>query len=910
MFMSPGANAQSGLCDPGVPFYTCDLTGQPNGTWVSPPDVRTGFCCGAVNPDRCIEFEITLDPGTVAINFDIASGAVPPGAMFYQINCGPPVPVGTPICLSGAGPHTLTFCKPGNNPNTYAITAIGAPEVSPPVYASSSCPAEIWVSGLDSTTVTWTDLTGGGAYLSYLSCTSGCLSPTVTPAPGHPSYVDYLVCGEILAGACVSEDIWCDTIRVYMFDPIDAMVNPNPASYCQGESGVDLFGSATGGFGSIYYNWYDNTWTNVGSTQNYFASSPGIYYLVVTDDMYPGCPADTVEVVVTELPPPTITIDPSYVGVCEGATVDLTASGAQTYVWSPATGLSGTTGATVTASPTSTTTYTVTGTDANGCTNTAFVLFEIFPLPVIDAGPDQAICLGDTAQLQGSGAFIYDWTPGATLSDTTIANPLAFPTVTTTYYLTGYSVGGQTITNGDFEAGNMGFYTDYLYDPDLYPEGNYYITDNPNTHHANFAACQDHTPAPGTQMMVVNGAPNPGEHVWCQDVAVSPNTDYIFSTWITSVHPTNPAVLQFSINSSLLGTPFTAPTTTCTWMQFYEVWNSGIATTAQICIVNQNIIRNGNDFALDDISFSPLCSDIDSVTVTVNPNPILTINSTSTEICDSASATLTVSSDIPGTTYLWSTGETTPNITVSPNTTTTYTVTGTSPDGCTGTAEIEITVNPLPLLTLTTSNTEICDGQIVTIQVTPDISGCTYLWSTGATTPDVVVMPSSSTTYGVTVTSPDGCISTATVPVTVYPLPNLTVSASTTVICDGEDAILSVTSDIPGTTFLWSTGETTPNITVSPSGTTTYTVTGTSPEGCISFSVAIITVNPVPIVTAAASDPEICVGEMVTVNATSDLTVSTFLWSTGATSSGILVNPTSTTNYGVTVTSPEGCTNT
>src|SRR5688572_4737928 len=77
-------------CDPGVPTLVCDLSGQPGGTWISPLVVRAENCCGTTNPDRCVKFIITLDPGAVAINFNIASGAVPPGAMFYQINCGPP----------------------------------------------------------------------------------------------------------------------------------------------------------------------------------------------------------------------------------------------------------------------------------------------------------------------------------------------------------------------------------------------------------------------------------------------------------------------------------------------------------------------------------------------------------------------------------------------------------------------------------------------------------------------------------------------------------------------------------------------------------------------------------------------------------------------------------------------------
>ncbi|MEZ5172299.1 MAG: hypothetical protein R2850_01990 [Bacteroidia bacterium] len=79
-------------------------------------------------------------------------------------------------------------------------------------------------------------------------------------------------------------------------------------------------------------------------------------------------------------PLPTITV--SDATICEGETTTLTASGADTYTWSPATGLSATTGDTVDANPVATTTYTVTGTDANGCENTGTGTVTVNPLPV------------------------------------------------------------------------------------------------------------------------------------------------------------------------------------------------------------------------------------------------------------------------------------------------------------------------------------------------------------------------------------------------------------------------------------------------------------------------------------------------------------------------------------------------
>src|SRR5258705_6037069 len=114
-------------CDPSTPTFTVNLTGNPSGAWISPTIQRNGYCCTAAGSDVCIEFMVTLDPLSTGINFNIVSGAVPPGALYYQVGCGPLVPVGQPICVFGVGPHRITFCKPGNHPNTYSITSIPTP---------------------------------------------------------------------------------------------------------------------------------------------------------------------------------------------------------------------------------------------------------------------------------------------------------------------------------------------------------------------------------------------------------------------------------------------------------------------------------------------------------------------------------------------------------------------------------------------------------------------------------------------------------------------------------------------------------------------------------------------------------------------------------------------------------------
>ncbi len=621
--------AQSGLCNPGVPFFNVDLSANPDMTYISPLVVRNQLCCGSSNPYRCIEFSITLHPDAIAVNFEIASGAVPPGSMYYQINCGPPVPVGQPICLTGGTTYTLTFCKPGNNANTYAITSIPKPSVSDPNFATETCPATINISGILPGTVSITDISGGGSNLAYLSCTN-CLNPIVRPFGSFPAYADYEICGTPMGSACLAGTTWCDTVRVYFYDTLSVSVNPNPASFCLSDGGLLLTSNVANGVPPYTYEWYsgpNGTGVLLSTAENLYVSSSGTYSLVVNDSISYQCGNKTVNVVVNAYPNPLISFTPNSPYVCRENSVEITASGALTYNWSPPDGLSSTTGATVTASPDVSTTYTVTGTDINGCTNTANIFVEVCDAPAISTNGGGDICIGQSLQLSASGAMFYSWTPTEGLNDPNIPNPIATPNSTTQYVVTGLDVSCNVIVNGDFSQGNTGFSTAYNYSPNLYPEGNYYIGTNPHNYHANFANCGDHTTGSGN-MMIVNGNRTPNQPVWCQDIHVNPNTDYIFSTWITSVHPANPAVLQFSINGVLLGSPFAATSTVCQWNEFYEVWNSGSNTSITICIVNQNTIANGNDFAIDDIYFAPLCSATDTVTVTVHVPPVISFTNT------------------------------------------------------------------------------------------------------------------------------------------------------------------------------------------------------------------------------------------------------------------------------------------
>ncbi len=200
-------------------------------------------------------------------------------------------------------------------------------------------------------------------------------------------------------------------------------------------------------------------------------------------------------------------------------------------------------------------------------------------------------------------------------------------------------------------------------------------------------------------------------------------------------------------------------------------------------------------------------------------------------ICDGDSTTLTASG---GTTYLWSTGETTASINVSPLATTTYTVTafdGLESDD----DDVVVTVNPYPTANAGADVT-ICDGDSTTLTAT---GGGTYLWSTGETTASINVSPSATTTYTVTVTL-NGCSAADDVIVTVDPSPAADAGPDVT-IDEGTSTTLTASG---GVTYLWSTGETTASIVVSPTLTTTYTVTVTQ-NGCSSDDDVIVTVTPI-----------------------------------------------------------------
>ncbi|MDG1517697.1 MAG: gliding motility-associated C-terminal domain-containing protein [Flavobacteriales bacterium] len=330
----------------------------------------------------------------------------------------------------------------------------------------------------------------------------------------------------------------------------------------------------------------------------------------------------------------------------------------------------------------------------------------------------------------------------------------------------GYTVGQNIIINGDFEQGGVGFASGYTDGCALnvLNEGRYCVSSNPRATHWGFKTCGDHTTGSGN-MMVVNAATQVGISVWCQTVNVEPATDYEFSGWITSVHPSNPAILEFKINDVLMGSRLTANTTTCQWNQYAAQWNSGLSTSAEICVVNQNIIAGGNDFAIDDISFAPInqiISGRDSILVIVNNKPDIDLGNDTT-ICGKEVLTLT-----PGLgykNYKWTTGESTHKINV--DWSASFEVEVTNNNGCKQMDSIKVTKAPFPLVSIG-KDTSICANSTITLKATV---GGKWNWSTGDKTQSITV--NSSSDYNVTVTNEFGCKGYDTIYLSVLDTPDI-----------------------------------------------------------------------------------------------------------------------------------------
>ena len=233
-------------------------------------------------------------------------------------------------------------------------------------------------------------------------------------------------------------------------------------------------------------------------------------------------------------------------------------------------------------------------------------------------------------------------------------------------------------------------------------------------------------------------------------------------------------------------------------------------------------------------------------TISVSGNKVICAFSTSTLLATGT-----------GTAYTWSNAQTGAIALVSASVTTSYTTTATDVNGCQASVVTEVTVNPAPSVSVT-GNTTLCAGASATLSVA---GASTYTWSTGSNNSSLVVAPTQNTTYSVTGSDAIGCSRTAFVNMAVNAIPSITVGGSPGV-CIGSSATLSAAG---AGTYLWSNGSANSSIVITPTANISYSVTGTSANGCSSTAVKAITVNSLPVITVVPSST-VCSGASLTLN--------------------------------------------
>ena len=158
----------------------------------------------------------------------------------------------------------------------------------------------------------------------------------------------------------------------------------------------------------------------------------------------------------------------------------------------------------------------------------------------------------------------------------------------------------QSFTNGDFEAGNLGFSSDYEFADFNVAEGQFTVRSDPQNWNLEFAYFGDHTTGAG-QMLVVNGATAGDPAIWRQIVALDPNTPYCFQVWAGSAVGGGPANLMLRIDGTQIGTPFALPNQTGVWALWEQPWTSLTSGAHTFEIINLNTSRYPNDFYIDDV---------------------------------------------------------------------------------------------------------------------------------------------------------------------------------------------------------------------------------------------------------------------------------------------------------------------
>ncbi len=658
-------------------------------------------------------------------------------------------------------------------------------------------------------------------------------------------------------------------------------VQPTTIGICVGSNGSSIL-SVIGGIRNAY-QWQVNQGSGFNNINN-----GGVYGGATTDTLKftdvpstmnnytyrcvlsSGTCANNISSVktLTVFPLPNVQAEASADSVCAGTDVTLWGNNASYYVWS------GGVQTELPFIPLATSTYTVTGTDGNGCINTSTITITVNSLPLVTARANlDSVCPGGMVTLnEGGNASSYSWSGGVT-------NGVAFaPSGTATYTVTGTAVNGCTASSsvlitvnpkppvaanpssGAICSGSSislfgtgaqtyvwtgGVRNNVAFEPS---SSKSYTVTGTDSHGCTATSVTTISVNPLPRVIAMTSADSV-----CQDSSVTLTakgaSGYVWSGGVLNGMPFIPLATE---NYRVTGTD----TNGCvSYANIIITVNTPPLVTANAsrvpdCVGYPDTLKGGGALIYswtggrtDRVGFIPLstnsytvtgtdshgCMNTASILIAVDSIPQVYAYSTSTEICAGASTVLFGGG---AQSYNWSGGpvDDMPYVLYQ---TTTFTVTGTDANGCMDTASIKILVDSLPVAYAGTFK-GICPGGSRVELGGPGIASCSYSWSPASN----LTCPFCSETSGVfTVTTIDtlsvlnnntGCMNSDTVTVLVYTPPLVRAISSDSVPCNGIDIILSGAG---AKTYSWTDGVE-DSVQFIPSGIKTYTVTGTDAHGC------------------------------------------------------------------------------
>jgi hypothetical protein len=600
-----------------------------------------------------------------------------------------------------------------------------------------------------------------------------------------------------------------------------------------------------------------------------------------------GCPSQPATAAVTLNPIPSLNVPDAT--ICGGGSIQLTGNGlpaSGTYLWTGG-GLVAPNNqqSQITVNPSATTNYTVSYT-ANGCTANDNFTVTVIQNPTASV-PNDTICLGQSTTLVANpNGASYTWSGSNITTPTNLQQITVNPTSTTTYTVvtqigscptstatatvvvnpipTVTAAPSQTICNGQTVT----------------------IGTSPSTNNGTYAWTPSGT---NSSLIVTPILSNPTQQqtftysvVYTLDgCPSSPSSTTVIVNPIPTVSLPNSLPICNASSDSLHST--------VNLPGGNYVWTPAGPTSSSI-LVNPNATSTYSvQYTLNGCS-----ANSNVATVVVNPIPTLTITAANNGIiCAGQQTTLTATPSALGGSFLWPPGgQTTASISVSPLSTTTYSVVY-SLNGCpSAPTNATVTVNPIPVLNI--PDTTICGGSSVQLSANPSPTGGTFLWdpnANNATTSQVTVSPTSTLTYNLTYTA-NGCTANDNVTVTV--IQNPTASVQNDTICLGQSTTLLANPN--GASYTWlGSNITSPinlqQITVNPTSTTTYTVVTQIGSCPTSTATATVVVTPIPTVTAAPAQT-ICNGQTVTIGTNTSGPNGTYAWNPSGTNASLTVSPT------------------